>query len=209
MIISFSLLSPSFAPNIFTAIIMTKTILKSQYFKGEGKCSNKGKEVHSWLTNETTTSWPFTIKLTPDHIRWDSLKISPSKELEEHILWNIDEASRKLLDAWIPIELCINDVDTCETYKVKLAKKESFWFEPIPEKTSLYHEAMVEEPCYDLEKKRKEFAYSIEPFRQITKRRSLGYDHEIGLRWSSSKSVNIFEFSVLNGPGSDLRNLIF
>lgn len=187
---------------------MIKTLLKGQSFKGEGRCSNNGKEVCSLVAKETRTSWPFTIKLTTDHIRWDSLKISPSKELEEHILGNINEASRKLLDAWIPIELYIDDVDTCQTYKVKLAKKESFWFEPTPENTSWYNAAMVEEPCYDLEKKRKEFAYSIEPFRQIAKRRSLSYDHEIGLRWSGNKSNNKFEFSVLNVPNTlDIRNL--
>ena len=69
----------------------------------------------------------------------------------------------------------------------KLAKKESFWFKPTPfsyEKPRK-EKTMTEQPtCYDLEEARKEFAYSIEPFRQVVSKRNLKYNQEIGLRWS-------------------------
>ena len=125
--------------------------------------SNKGKEVCG-------NSWPFRIKLTTDHIRWDSLKISPSEEFEEHILHNLNEASHRALEAWLPVEISIYDVDTHETYPVKLAKKESFWFKPTPlfyekprkEKSFFSDATMMKQPaCYDLEEARKVFAYSI------------------------------------------------
>jgi hypothetical protein len=171
--------------------------------------SNKGKEVCG-------NSWPFRIKLTTDHIRWDSLKISPSEEFEEHILHNLNEASHRALEAWLPVEISIYDVDTHETYPVKLAKKESFWFKPTPlfyekprkEKSFFSDATMMEQPaCYDLEEARKVFAYSIEPFRQIVKKRNLNYNQEIGLRWSGSKGVEKLEFSVLYVPRLDLSSL--
>ena len=58
--------------------------------------SKKDKEVCGNLP-EDSNSWPFRIRLTTDHLCWDSLKISPSKEFEEHILGNMNEASRKAL----------------------------------------------------------------------------------------------------------------
>lgn len=141
--------------------------------------------------------WPFRIKLSADHIRWDSLKISPSKEFEEWILGHMSEGNRKAIEAWAPVNISIYDVDTCETYKAKMAKKESFWFDPMPcvgEKKS----TMKEPPCYDLEKARKEFVYSIEPFRYVVKRRDLRRDQEIGLRVSGNS--NDLEFSILYSP---------
>ena len=93
--------------------------------------SKKDKEVCGNLP-EDSNSWPFMIRLTTDHLCWDSLKISPSKEFEEHILGNMNEASRKALKAWLPVEISIYDVDTCGTYPAKLAKKKSFWFKPTP-----------------------------------------------------------------------------
>lgn len=73
-------------------------------------------------------------------MRWESLKILHSEALEEHIWVNIGEANRRVLEAWIPIDLSIHDVDTGETCKVKLAKKESFWFEPL---TPFHHEHVI------------------------------------------------------------------
>lgn len=175
--------------------------------KGKGVCSSAAEASHSW---------PVKIRLSTDHMRWNSLKMSPSKELQEQILGKMRETSRKQLDAWIPVEMFIYDVDTCETYKVKLAKKESFWFEPAPfldEKEDPYPSSsskrvLKEQPCSDLKKARKEFAYTIEPFRHIVKKRNLSYGHEIGLRWSGSKSIDKLEFSVLYVPRRlDLQSL--
>lgn len=171
--------------------------------------SNKDKEVCSNLP-EDSNSWPFRIRLTTDHLCWDSLKISPSKEFEEHILGNMNEASRKALKAWLPVEISIYDVDTCETYPAKLAKKESFWFKPTPfsyEKPRKEKTIMEQPTCYDLEEARKEFAYSIEPFRQLVNKRNLNYNQEIGLRWSGTKAVEKLEFSVLYVPRLDLSSL--
>lgn len=96
--------------------------------EAEGGCGENMIGQCSSGTIEADKLWPFRLKLTTDHIRWDSLKIPPSQAFEEHILANLDEASRKLLDAYLPIELHIADADACETYKVKLVKKDSFWF---------------------------------------------------------------------------------
>lgn len=179
--------------------------------------TTKCKEVCSTLPAETNNnSWPFRIKLTTDHIRWDSLKISPSKEFEEHILGNMNKDSHDVLDAWKAVEILIYDVDIDETYPVKLAKKESYWFEPIAPffdekqrqgKSFCPNAEMKKQPCYDLEEARKEFAYSIEPFRQIVRKRNLNYNQEIGLRLSSSKGVEKLEFSVLYVPRLDLHSL--
>lgn len=76
--------------------------------------------------------------------------------------------------------------------------------------SSYFSPTMMEEvTCYNLEKRRKEFAYSIEPFRQITKRRSLSYGQEIGFKWSDCKAVGSLEFSVLYVPRLDLLNFRF
>ena len=67
---------------------------------------------------------------------------------------------------------------------------------------------MIEQPtCYDLEEARKEFAYSIEPFRQLVNKRNLNYNQEIGLRWSGVKAIEKLEFSVLYVPRLDLSSL--
>ncbi|KAJ7977994.1 hypothetical protein O6P43_007533 [Quillaja saponaria] len=161
--------------------------------------SKKGKEVFSSMP-KPSNPWPIRIKLTTDNLLWDSLKVSPSKEFEDCILEHMNEESRKALDSWIPTNIEIYDVDTCETYKVKLVKKESFWFEPMPLKAT-----MVEQPCYDLEEARETFAYSVEPFRHIARKRKLNYDQEIGFRFSSCKAVNRFEFSVLYSPIMDIH----
>lgn len=176
--------------------------------------TTKCKEVCSTLPAETNNSWPFRIKLTTDHMRWDSLKISPSKEFEEHILGNMNKDSHEVLDAWKAVEILVYDVDTDETYPVKLAKKESFWFEPFSDEKQRKGKsfcpnaaAMKKQPCYDLEEARKEFVYSIEPFRQIVRKRNLNYNQEIGLRWSSCRAVEKLEFSVLYVPRLDLHSL--
>ena len=153
----------------FQFISMMKKMARDGSGIGEDS-SIKDKEVCSNLP-EDSNSWPFRIRLTTDHLCRDSLKISPSKEFEEHILGNMNEASRKALKAWLPGEISIYDVDTCETYPAKLAKKESFWFKPTPfsyEKPRKEKTMMEQPTCYDLEEARKEFAYSIEPFRQVT-----------------------------------------
>lgn len=179
-----------------------------------------GEDRSSSTAPESGNTWPYRMRLTTDHLRWDSLKISHSEALEEHILAKIGEANRGALEGWIPIDMSIHDVDTGETYEVKLVKKESFWFEPTPfveervilrKKKSLSifcPRNLKEVPCYDVEKTRKEFAYSIEPFRQITKKRGLSYGQEIGFRWSGCKllDIQILEFSVLNVPRLDLLN---
>ncbi|RDY13256.1 hypothetical protein CR513_01843, partial [Mucuna pruriens] len=143
--------------------------------------------------------WPFRMKLTTDGMRWDSLKISPSKEFEECVLGHMNESSRKALESWIPVNILIYDVDTCETYDAKLSKKESFWFDPMPvlgECSSSSSKAdMRETPCYNLDKARKHFAYSIQPFRHIIRKRDLKYDQEIGLRYCGGEVLVAFEFS--------------
>ncbi|KAJ1417104.1 hypothetical protein SESBI_16791 [Sesbania bispinosa] len=160
--------------------------------------NNRGKEA-----------WPFRMKLTTDSMRWDSLKISPSKEFEECILGHMNESSRKALESWIPVNISIYDVDTCETYDTKLTKKEGFWFDPMPilgEKPKMSEcsspsfkvSVMGEPTCYDLGKAREEFVYSIEPFRHIIRKRDLKYDQEIGLRFSGGTMTVGFEFSVRN-----------
>lgn len=156
------------------------------------------------------------MKLTTDQLRWDSLKIPQSKEFEEVILRNMNEGSCRVLDEMIPIEISIYDVDICETYKVKLVKKEAFWFEPLPlvgeksrkDKFSSHSIAEVSGKSYNLHKEKKEFAYSIEPFRHVVNKRGLDYQQEIGLRWSGSKTINRFDFSVLSSPRLSLYNLM-
>lgn len=132
-----------------------------------------------------------------DRMRWDSLKISPSKEFEEYVLGHMNENSRKDLESWIPVNILIYDVDTCETYDAKLSKKESFWFDPMPLLGEKQKKG-VEPPCYNLEKAREDFAYSIEPFRHVIRKRDLKYDQEIGLRYCGGNVVVAFEFSVLH-----------
>lgn len=112
------------------------------------------KELYSTLP-KGSNSWPFRIKLTTNHMCWDTPKISPSKEFQEHILGNMNEASHKSLDEWIPVETSRFYADMRETYPVKLAKKESFWFERTPfydkkpRKEKLYPKAaMMKQPCY-------------------------------------------------------------
>lgn len=167
----------------------------------EGSNGNKEEEACCYKsTPKTSDQWPFRIKLTTDHMRWDSLKISPSKEFEECILGHMNESSLKALESWIPVSIHIYDVDTCETYDAKLSKKESFWFDPMPvlgEKPK-NGAAMREPHCYDLKKAREEYAYSIEPFRHIIRKRGLKYDQEIGLRFSGGRVLVGLEFSVLH-----------
>ncbi|MED6218638.1 hypothetical protein PIB30_028481 [Stylosanthes scabra] len=149
----------------------------------------------------TIDPWPFRIKLATDLMKWDSLKIPHSKEFEENIIGQMNETSREALESWIPVNILIYDVDTCETYDAKLSKKESFWFDPMPvlgEKPKKIGAAMRELPCYDLVKAREDFAYSIEPFRHIIRKRNLKYDQEIGFRFSGGKVIVGFEFSVMN-----------
>ncbi|KAK7397219.1 hypothetical protein VNO78_18386 [Psophocarpus tetragonolobus] len=142
--------------------------------------------------------WPWRIKLTRDRLRWDSLKISP-KEFEEFVLGQMNESSREALESWIPVNILIYDIDTCQTYDTKLYKKESFWFDPMP--------VLGEKPnnCVSsFEKAREDFAYSIEPFKPITRERDLKYDQEIGLRYCAAKVVVAFEFSLLHSSLFDL-----
>lgn len=160
--------------------------------------------------------WPYRTKLTTDQLRWDSLKISEPKEFEETILRNMNEGSYRHLDEMIPIEISIYDVDICETYKVKLVKKEAFWFEPLPlvgekSKKDMFPShpfAKVSGKSNNNHTDRKEFVYSIEPFRHIIKKRGLDYQQEIGLRWSGSKTIDRFDFSVLSSPRLSLYNLM-
>lgn len=149
------------------------------------------------MDTKNSDPWPMRMKLTTDIMRWDSLKISASKEFEDNTLRHMNERSRKALESWIPVKISIYDVDTCETYEANLSKKESFWFDPIPvvdEKPKMSFKTVM---C-DLEKARKKFAYSIQPFRHIIKKRNLQYDQEIGLRFSGGNVIVGFEFSVLH-----------
>lgn len=164
-----------------------------------------------------SSHWPYRMKLTTDQLRWDSLKISKPQEFQEMILRNMNEGRyRDLDDMMIPIEISIYDVDTCETYKVKLVKKEAFWFEPLPvvaenskkDKFCSDFIAKMSVKSYSLHKEKKEFVYSIEPFRHIVKKRGLDYQQEIGLRWSGSKTIDRFDFSVLSSPRLSLYNLM-
>lgn len=168
---------------------------------------------------ETPSPWPFRLKLTSDHLRWDSLKLSPSNEFKEHILANLDETSRNCLEAMKPIEIQIVDVDINETYQANLVKKDLFWFEPIPGMVSKKksHSRSKTFPiakcCYRPRAIDEEFssdlravdsdevcAYSVEPFKHIVKKRNLSYDYEIGLRWSETEPIVKYEFSVLYTP---------
>ncbi|KAL4034592.1 hypothetical protein IC575_003246 [Cucumis melo] len=157
--------------------------------------------------------WPYRMKLTTDQLRWDSLKISESKQFEELLSKNMNEGSYRDLAEMIPIEVSIYDVDICETFRVKLVKKEAFWFEPLPlvgekskkDKFGSHSTAKLNGKSY---KEKKEFVYSIEPFRHIIKKRGLDYQQEIGLRWSGSKAMDRFDFSVLSSPRLSLNNLM-
>lgn len=181
--------------------------LKDHLLNEKAASSVKGKQLCS-SSMESTNPWPFRIKLTTDHLRWDSLKISPSVELGEHIIAKLDEATHQLLDQRHPIKISIYDMDTCETYKVNFAKKESFWFEPFPDIeqisqriSSTINITMTDCLCDNHQRSRNEFFYSIEPFREIQKKRNLRCNVEIGFRWSgSSETGNQFEFSVLYDP---------
>ncbi|WCJ43178.1 hypothetical protein M5689_023940 [Euphorbia peplus] len=125
---------------------------------------------------ESIRNGGFKINLTTDSMRWDSLKIDSSTEFEQNILQKFPSASFEALQQWHPIELLLHDVDTDEYYSVNLKKKESFWFEPLPDVGSKKEKTM--ERCVS---GLKEFAYCLEPFRHIIKKRSLSYDHHIGL----------------------------
>ncbi|KAL3030418.1 hypothetical protein AAZX31_03G218900 [Glycine max] len=180
----------------FHSLLLEKKTLKVG-MANVTECSKKS-------TPRMSNPWPLRIKLTNDRMLWDSIKIS-SKEFEEFILGQMNESSRKSLESWIPVNILIYDVDNCETYDAKLFKKESFWFDPMPvlgEKPKK-GESMKESSSYSLEKARKEFAYSIEPFRQIIRKRGLKYDQEIGLRYCGGQVVVAFEFSVLHSSLSD------
>ncbi|EEF49814.1 conserved hypothetical protein [Ricinus communis] len=176
---------------------------------------NKGKEICS-SGGDTKSPWPYRVKLTPDSMRWDSLKISPSREFEDIILQNISAASHKALETWQPIEISIYDVDTHETYKVHLAKKESFWFEPLPDIGQKQQKSatsgIITAPKSSYESKEmiaENFAYSLQPFRHIVKKRGLSYDQEIGLNWSGNRIVNNIDFSVLQAPRFGLQDIRF
>ncbi|CAJ1960887.1 unnamed protein product [Sphenostylis stenocarpa] len=157
---------------------------------------------------KSSDMWACRMKLTTDCMRWDSLKISP-KEFEESVLGQMNESSRKALESWIPVNILIYDVDNGETYDTRLFKKESFWFDPMPVSGERPRkgESMKEPPCYNLEKAREVFAYSIQPFRHIIRKRDLKYDQEIGLRYCGGNVVVAFEFSVLHSPPLDVRSL--
>lgn len=178
---------------------------------GEGSNCNKSKNGCSSVA-DCSHLWPFRIKLTPDSMRWDSLKISSSREFQNHILQNMPADSRKALELWYPIEVSIYDVDTHETYKLNLAKKESFWFEPLPdarrqnEISASSDRKSLENSTDELKEMMEKFAYSIQPFRNIVRKRNLSYDQEIGLQWSGSGTVNKIDFSVLYAPRSGLHN---
>ncbi|XP_057995810.1 uncharacterized protein LOC131175459 [Hevea brasiliensis] len=188
-----------------------KNKLNDPNVAGEGSNCNKSKDVCSTGAG-SRNPWPYRIKLTPDSMRWDSLKISPSREFQDHILQNLPEDSHKALELWHPIEVSIYDVDTHETYELNLAKKESFWFEPLPDarrqkEISASSDRKTPENCSDEFKEMPEkFAYSLQPFRNIVRKRSLSYDQEIGLHWSGSGTVNKIDFSVLYAPRSGLHN---
>ena len=140
-------------------------------------------------------------------MRWDSLKISPSREFEDFILQNMSADCQKALELWQPIELSIYDVDIHEIYKVDLTKKESFWFEPLPD---IGQKRLKPASSNESKKIMKEkFAYSLQPFRHIAKKRGLSYVQEIGLNWSGSRTVNKIEFSVLHAPRFGLQNFRF
>ncbi|GAV63179.1 hypothetical protein CFOL_v3_06699, partial [Cephalotus follicularis] len=169
----------------------------------------KGKKVCSSVA-EPSSFCPFRLKLTTDNLRWNSLKIPSSKEFEDQILANLNEPSLKALDGWSPIEILFFDVDTQEIYKLNLAKKEAFWFEPMPDvgqkkdKSSPNNAAMIVQSSCDVEMARKEFVYSVEPFRHIVKKRDLSYNNEIALCWAGSKTINKFYLSVLHPRRLDL-----
>ncbi|KAJ6305854.1 hypothetical protein OIU78_021222 [Salix suchowensis] len=153
-------------------------------------------------------------KLAVDSMRWDSLKISPSREFNNHILENLSEANRKDLDMWKPVEVSIYDTDTHETYKVSMAKKEAFWFEPFPDaahrkvKKSAASNKTLEHYMNELEQRSKDFSYSLHPFRHIIKKRSLIYDQEIGLCCSGNETVvDRIDFSLLYTPRLHLHSL--
>ncbi|CAK7340743.1 unnamed protein product [Dovyalis caffra] len=189
---------------MLSPLFKMKIAFDKQNIVGEGSISKKGKEVCR-NGSETSNPWPYRIKLTTDSMRWDSLKISPSREFNNLILENLSEDNCKALDMWKPIEVSIYDVDTQETYKVSLAKKEAFWFEPFPDVgqrkvKSASSNTTLEHYIYEFEQRRKEFSYSLQPFRHIIKKKSLRYDQEIGFCWSGNATVDRIDFSVLYSP---------
>ncbi|GLT38303.1 hypothetical protein SLA2020_125600 [Shorea laevis] len=147
------------------------------------------------MEGEKCSPWPFRIKLTRDHLRWDSLKISPLKEFEERIISILEEDNRKALDAGRPIQVQMYDIDTNETYEVNLVKKQAFWFEPFPD--------IGQKPE---KRKGEQFAYSLEPFKHIAKKRDLSCGMEIGIRQSDAKTSNKLEFSILYAAKLHLRS---
>ncbi|XP_044467799.1 uncharacterized protein LOC123197545 [Mangifera indica] len=169
--------------------------LATDHIRWDSLCSSSVRQANK--------SWPFRLKLTRDHIRWDSLKISPSQEFEDHILRKLDEGSCKILESWIPIEIHIFDADIQETYRVKLTKKKSFWFEPLPDGKQEQKNNL----SFHGNKGMNEFSYSLEPFRHIITTRNLRCGKEIGLCWSGSSSIIKFDFSVLYSPMLEPENI--
>ncbi|KAJ6413946.1 hypothetical protein OIU84_006701 [Salix udensis] len=115
---------------------------------------------------------------------------------------------------WKPVEVSIYDTDTHETYKVSLAKKEAFWFEPFPDaahrkvKKSAASNKTLEHYMNELEQRSKDFSYSLQPFRHIIKKRSLIYDQESGLCCSGNETVvDRIDFSLLYTPRLHLHSL--
>ena len=53
---------------------------------GEDSGSSNSNYICSKYLSESNNSWLFRIRLTIDHILWDSLKISPSRSLK-YIFW--------------------------------------------------------------------------------------------------------------------------
>ena len=147
--------------------------------------NNKDKEVCSNLP-EDCNSCPFRIRLTTHHLCWDSLKISPSKEFEEHILGNMNEASRKALKHGFLLQyqfmmvtpvkrilqigkerVILVQTNTVFLWEAKKGKNNDgaanlLWFGRSKERVCLFDWA----------------------FRQVVSKRNLKYNQEIGLRWS-------------------------
>lgn len=198
---------------MFSPLFKMKITLDEQHIIEQGSLSIKGKGVCS-SGSETSNPWPYRIKLTTDSMRWDSLKISPSREFNNHVLENMSEANRDALDTWKAVEVSIYDVDTQETYKVSLAKKEAFWFEPFPDvgqrkEKSASSNTTMEHYIYEFGRRRKYFFYSLQPFRHIIKKRGLRYDQEIGFRCSGNATVDTIEFSVIYTPWLELHSFRF
>ncbi|ONI04555.1 hypothetical protein PRUPE_6G327900 [Prunus persica] len=110
----------------------------------------------------------------------------------------MSEANRKLLEDWKPVYISVCDVtdaaDTCQTYSMKLEKKESYCRPLLT--------------LIDLTKAREHFFYTIGPFGRIVDKRKLLVlsDREIGPRWSDNNKDTL-EFTVFPVPRLDLRTL--